>query len=71
MSNEEQNQPLQQPLVSGSLPVWTEIHIQKLDINDEGSKVFWIKHPHVKWSIYDKDLVTAIKEFTERWGNDR
>lgn len=58
--------------VSGSLPMWTEIHIQPLDIDDiENSKVYWIKHPQKNWSIYDKDLITAIKEFVERWGNDR
>ena len=59
------------PYVSGSLAMWTEIHIQPLDIDDiENSKVYWIKHPQKKWSVYDKDLVTAIKKFVERWGND-
>lgn len=60
------------PSVSGALPMWAEIHIQPLDLdNIEDSKVFWIKHQQVKWSVYDKDLTTAIKEFTERWSNDR
>ena len=58
--------------ISGSLPMWTEIHVQPLDIeNIENSKVYWIKHPQKKWSVYGKDLITAIKEFVERWGNER
>lgn len=70
--NEQQNPQLNIAAVSGSLPMWTEIHIQPLDINDiENSRVYWIKHPQKKWSVYDKDLVTAINEFVERWGNDR
>jgi hypothetical protein len=71
-SNEEQSEPSLLGDVSGSLPMWTEIHIQPLNVDDiENSKVYWIKHPQKKWSVYDKDLVTAMKEFIERWGNDR
>jgi hypothetical protein len=71
-SNEAQNPQLNIADVSGSLPMWTEIHIQPLDIDDiENSKVYWIKHPQKAWSVYDKDLVTAMKEFMERLGNDR
>jgi hypothetical protein len=58
-------------VVSGALPMWTTIHIQPIDINNiEGSRVYWIKHPQVKWTVYDKDLVIAIKGFNELWGND-
>ena len=71
-SNKAQNPQLNIADVSGSLPMWIEIHIQPLDIDDiENSKVYWIKHPQKTWSVYDKDLVTAIKGFVERWGNDR
>lgn len=60
------------PCVSGSLPMWTEIHIQPLDVDDiKNSRVYWIKHPQKKWSVYDNDLITTINEFVERWGNDR
>jgi len=66
------SQTIAKPTVSGSLPMWTEIHVQPLNVDDiENSKVYWIKHPHKKWSVYDKDLVTAMKDFIERWSNDR
>jgi hypothetical protein len=48
------------------LPMWTEIHIQPLDIyNTEETKVFWIKHPRLKGSVYDADLGVAVKEFLQ------
>ena len=69
---EEKCKQLGIPVVSGSLPMWTEIHIQPLDVNDmKNSRVYWIKHPQKNWSVFDKDLVTAINEFVERWSNDR
>jgi hypothetical protein len=56
--------------VSGSLPMWTEIHIQPLDVNDiENSKVYWIKHPQLKQSVYDKNLIQALKDFMELWAD--
>ena len=48
------------------LPMWTEIHIQPINIDDiKNSKVYWIKTPHMKKSVYDNDLEIAVKEFNE------
>jgi len=48
------------------LPLWTEIHIQPLNTDDmKNGEVFWIKHPRLKTSVYDKDLDVAIQDFIE------
>ena len=53
------------------LPMWTEIHVQPLEIgNIENTKVYWIKHPRKKWTVYDQDLTTAINEFIKIWENE-
>ena len=48
------------------LPMWTEIHIQPLDIDrTKETKIFWIKHPRLKTSVYHADLSIAIVEFLQ------
>ena len=53
--------------VSDELPLWTQIHIQPLDVDENNGKtrgrVYWIKHNAIKVSCYDKSLKNAIKEF--------
>lgn len=53
-------------MVEINLPMWTEIHVQSLDIkNPEESKIYWIKHPRLKTTVYDSDLNIAIIEFLQ------
>lgn len=48
------------------LPMWTEIHIQPLSIDgNEDSKVYWIKHPHLKLTVYSTDFDEAVDKFLE------
>jgi hypothetical protein len=61
-----------QEIIPDLLPMWTEIHIQPLDVyNMEENKVYWIKHPHITKSVYHKDLMTAIKDFIELWNREK
>jgi hypothetical protein len=55
-----------------NLPMWTEIHVQPLDIEKpEESKIYWIKHPWLKTSVYHPELTQAINEFMALWEDQR
>lgn len=47
-----------------SLPMWTEIYVQPLDIeNTETTKIFWFKHPQLKpTTVYDKNFNVGAEE---------
>ena len=48
------------------LPLFTEIKIQPLDIDDEGKtkgRVYWLKHKALERSCYDNSLEQAVEDF--------